>query len=273
VTSSSANGEPQTFALPSGGTFKGQVTFGHEADFEMGAALICLVDYVQVPCVQRQAGLVTRFTMAPRTEQSFDVSLPRLADGLHDFLVVVFYMPDVHTLDPVFRADTRLMFHFDRSNLLVGQTTQRPQMVNHTFNAPDKLAEGGMNFLALLRPGQDWEKDEPWREAKVTAGQTIPYTIAWNNPDTRSASFVAIALFDYQQVALSDTHPALLAEVGSQQRAEVSGQLLAPATGGEREFLILIIESPFTELRQQMSASQAENVFVYSTDRLLVSVP
>jgi hypothetical protein len=264
--------DPLTFSLALGTPFEGQVIFGNDTGAELGFLLLCLLDYVQTPCIRGQGEAVFRFELKTGEREVMEVYLPELAEGLHDLLVVVFLMPDAHLTDPQFQENSRFLYHFHRVNVLVGDVHRKPEIKYRSFDEPDEFAARGINVLALTqaKPRDPW--DAPWHFADLSPGESVTFHLWWNNTQASPATFAAVAFLGYQQVPISGDLPILYGELAGHRRADIVGNVTVPADPGPHEFVILVIENPYTVLSQSTLVDQPLPLFVYSTDRVLITV-
>jgi hypothetical protein len=272
LDSPSRTDDPLTFSLAPGTTFEGQIIFGNDTGSEMDFLLFCLLDYIQTPCIKGQDEVVFRFKLESGQQEVMDVYLSGLGEGLHDLLVVVFYLPDVHLTDPQFRQDSRFLYTFHRVNVIVGDDHQKLEIEYHPFNEPDEFAARGINVLTLTqaKPQSPW--DSPWHFADVSAGESIAFHLWWNNAQAFPTTFAVVAFMDYRQAPISGDLSVLYGELASHRRADIVGSAMAPRSPNLHEFVVLVIENPYTTLAQQALVDQPVPFFVYSSDRVLITV-
>ncbi|MCW5854170.1 MAG: hypothetical protein KIT87_29145 [Anaerolineae bacterium] len=272
VTSAARGVDAVTFALAPGATFEGQVVFGNQTGLDMEFTLVCLVDYIQTPCVKGQSQTAIPYKLTNGTQQEFELTIPGLAEGLHDLIVVVFNVPNLHAVDSQFRGDSRFLFSFNRTNIIVGQHATPPTIRAQVNGTANEKAAQGLSGLSLTATHDEGADGAPWRQAQPEPGESVPFHLWWNNGQDTAATVAMVTLLDWQQTPMVNGAPVLYAALDPFTQVEVAGAVQAPPTPGQHEMVTLVFENPFTELSKLPSQDKPTPTFVYSTERVLFDV-
>jgi len=272
VTSAARGVDAVTFALAPGATFEGQVVFGNQTGLDMEFMLVCLVDYIQKPCVKGQSQTAIPYQLSNGAQQEFGLVIPGLTEGLHDLVIVVFNVPNLHAVDSEFRGDSRFLFSFNRTNIIVGQNATPPALRAQVHGTPNEKAAQGLSGLSLTATHDEGPDGAPWRQAQPKPGESVPVHLWWNNGQDTAATVAMVTLLDWQQTPMLNGAPVLYAGLDPFTQIEVAGAVQAPPTPGPREPVTLVFENPFTELSKLPSQDKPAPTFVYSTERVLFDV-
>lgn len=271
-TSPAKTANPETFAIASGAKLTGQISFGNGRGKELGYLMVCLIDYVQTPCGKGQTSPTDRFTLANGAIHKVDVEMTGLRDGLHDYIVVVFFVPDLHDTDDEYRSDSRFLFLFNRMNIIVGASMTPPSVQFQPIGEPNEGAKQGEGVIALTSKTDQGPDSDPLRVVRLSKGQSQPFHVWWNNPMDQPSRLALITFIDFKQTPLLGGKPVLFGEMAAHSQAILTGAVPAPTEPGPHELVTLIIENPFVSMAGQANSATPISLMVNSTERALVQL-
>lgn len=265
---------PQVLAVPRDGSFEAVVLAGNYGIKDHDFAVVCILDYIQVPCHDGASEKAFRFHLASNAETRLGVSLP-LAPGTHDLVFLTFYDPDTHSTEQAFRQDTRFLYAFHRVQIIAGDAT-RPapeiaQQIAGRFSEPADQ-QAGAGFFTLSRDKFTDPSQAPWHEQEISAGAPLQFFAAYSNPEAVTRTVALMAFLDFDQAPWDAAHPTFFAQLDAGARADVPARLSAPAAPGEHELVVVAIDNPYLDLAAQAGAGQPRSFFANSTDRVLLHV-
>jgi len=262
-----------SFRVPVGEDFTATMNPTNLGEKELLGAFVCLLDFRQVPCVEKQ-GAVFRYRLRAGQEGSFPLRLKGLTAGRHELVRFTFYDTDNHDMKPDFRQMTRFMMQAVRVTLFVGSGSEAPKVVYVTSSQPDTLAQQGEGLFVLSDQPLGERETKPWRSKDVSAGATVPYHITFNNPGNKAVEYAVVAVLDYEQVPLGASSPALYVRVESKERMSIATSLVAPRRAGAHELVVVLLDKPYLDQLAEASKPEQERAGGGSecSERVLIRV-
>ncbi len=239
--------ESASYRIPAGQDFTATVEPANLGNKELLAAFVCLLDFRQVPCVEKQ-GTVFRYRLKAGQEGAFPIRLSGLAEGQHDLVMFSFYDPDQHSSKEEFRQMSRFMFQAVRATLFVGSAKGAPTVTYAASSQPDDRAKQGQGLFVLSDQPVGPQEPSPWRQKDVAPGATVAYHVAFNNVDTKPAQVGVVAFLNFEQVPVTPGTPVIFARVGSKERVSIAASLAAPRKAGNHELVVLLVDNPYLDL-------------------------
>lgn len=215
--------------------------------------LFVLLDDSQLSNALPESGIYNDITLQPGDDKSLTITIPPLAPGVHDVLVVGIPLvndPDVYGI--VHLIDKRIT--------LIAEPAPTPPFRNINFTTlpaegSNKHNDPAMTLeLTLEKDGIDvWNWPHPWLDVKENTPLTF-YALGGHqdviNADAPhleplTSSFSAFLLFvDYQQVEIAPNQTVLYAKMDSDTAYARLPITLPPLPAGKHHILVLRIDTP-----------------------------
>lgn len=262
---------PQVLYVTEGQPFEAVIVAGNYGVKEHDFALLCIVDYIQIPCRGDASETKYQFHLAPSAETRLKVSV-RLTPGTHDMLFLTFYDPTNHSSEQAFRQESRFFFTFYRTQIVAGGVDKRPTAdVAQRFSTKSDM-EPGSGFFTIRRDAYTDPSQAPWHSQESAKGAPLDLIAAYSNPDRVQRTVALMAFEDFEQVPWDASRSTYFAELDAGARADVPAQLAAPQTEGEHELVVVSVDNPFLDLAGEVGAEEPRSFFADSSDRVLLTV-
>lgn len=262
---------PQVLQVARGQPFDAVVLAGNYGVREHDFALLCIVDYIQMPCRRDASARTSQFHLTPGEETRLRLNLP-LEPGAHDLLFLTFFDPANHSTEQVSRQDSRFSFSFYRAQVVAAGADTRPTPgAMERFSVKSDL-QAGAGFFTILPDKFKDPAQAPWHAAQSAAGAPLNFYAAYSNPEQVSGTVALLAFVDFEQVPWDASHLTYLAALDAGARADVPAVVTAPQAQGAHELVVVAVDNPFLDLAGQVGADEPRSFFANSSDRVLISV-
>lgn len=261
---------PQVLKVSENQSFQGVVLAGNYGVKEHDFALLCIVDYSEVPC-RREADGGFQFHLASGEETRLGVNLA-LDPGTHDLVFLTFYDPNNHSTEQSLRQDSRFLFSFYRVQIQVGEQTTRPQPpIAYKFSAKSEF-QPGAGLFTISRDKFTDPSQPAWHRQEINPGAPLNFFAVYTNPEQVTRTVALMAFLDFKQVPWDSSRTTYFAELAASARADVEAQVSAPTTVGDHELVVVAVDNPFLDLAGEVNADQPRSFFANSSDRVLIAV-
>ncbi len=221
---------------------------------------VCLLDHRQIPC-ESGAKTPEQVTLEAATEHIIPVHLAPLAQGVHDFDIMVVRDPYEGIFADDLEPRTFIAGNFLAANILAGGSLEFPRISPVVIPAsPSKLTEEGTMAFAVTANSWLYDKESyptptipAWLDIEGNRGERIKFYIHFDGNELRgNKTRVIMAFLNYEQVPLyyEDTpYMPLYIERIRKTTQSVPVQLQLPDEPGVYE-LVVAVRSHAFELQE-----------------------
>lgn len=257
------NGLYSSFYIPLEKSFIGQLEIGNMLATAHQYAIICLVDYQQMPC-NPQLQPVQIESMKANSTAKISLQLPIHTAGMHDLEIVITSDPyqqvsqaELHTLTDVMNMPTM-------ANIYVGDTANSPLI--HTVNPqpqPTLTAIGNPEFIANQVAGLADLKGIPvWLQEETHVGEEFDFYLHFHNQQGWQRTNAVMAFVNYIQSPIyvnGATHLPLYVARQPGTWQSIHATIQAPTEPGEYDLLLV----NRTHAHQRLEGVFAQMTFLF----------
>lgn len=248
-------GADSTFFLSQDEPFRGEFSLHSGREHAHGYGILCLLDYLQVPCSPGAARFQMHEGIAFGDAVMVPITMRVTGEGLHDLLVV--FQEDPFLPGPAgydsFQDRTLPNVRFARASLSVEGSVVAPE---GTYIQGDRRpADDGRlpGFVPSDRaeprgegPTRGWII---WTEARAAAGGTLDFYLHVGREEEHR--YGVVAFVDFEQVPIyhgDEAHTPLYVHSPAGEWRSVPVSFPVPAEPGEYELRIVAVGEPFARL-------------------------
>jgi hypothetical protein len=262
--------------VPTGDSFQALLEIENYTPIPIDIRFVSLLDYQQTPFLWEDTTEPVSthdLHLEPDENTSITFTLPDLAQGFHDWILVGFYQPDDHQSSTEFRKASKSMILVQRSNLYVGDTsanTAPPTPAFRTIGFRENTNQ--IDGVLLNRSGQA----DPWRiwvQDEMEAGCPLNYYVNVSNSSAEPLRLAIMLFLDFEQIPVQENATTLFVELGPKQEDFISAELIVPNNAGPHELVALWVLEPYLPLQSESGAfAQIPLRSTQSTFRTLIVV-
>ena len=273
-------GADSTFFLPRGEPFRGEFFLHSGREHAHGYGLLCLLDYLQVPCSPGADHFQSHEGVAFGDAVMVPITVTVTGKGLHDLLVM--FQEDPFLPGPAgydsFQDRTLPNVRFARASLSVEGSVAAPEgayIQGDRRPADDGRLPGFVpSDLAEPRgagPTRSWII---WTETRAPAGGMLDFYLHVGREEEHR--YGVVAFVDFEQVPIhhgGEVHTPLYVHSPAGEWRSMPVSIPVPAEPGEYELRILTVGEPFARLDTLTLAEQdALSPYPHSSARVLLRV-
>ncbi len=265
-----------TFRVHKGSPFIGEFRLRSGKLEEHSYVLLCLFDYVQIPCSPQADPF--RFVQGVGQGDVVPVPLqvPIDDEGLHDLIVL--YQEDPYLVGPVGSSlpDRTLQDLYEmRANVSVeGQVTSPTLSYVEPSGQP---GQGSIPYGCVPTDELENAVDERggwiiWTETSAQAGEFVDFFLHFDNPQDHN--YAVVAFVDFQQVPIyfdEVPHLPLYVQTRASTWHTLPVRIRAPEQPGRYEFRLIALAEPYAWL-DSLPDGKALTDFPKSSPRILLEV-
>lgn len=260
-----AESDPGTrfeYTLPAGAPFIGTYELQNIRPQTRSYQLVSLLDLEETPISLAGTTSVTHtLTVGPDETQYWRFGTRRL-DGVRDLLLLLFWDPGVHSLDPRFRAATQgTYFSSTRTTLVAGPAAPR---VRHPLASPvhreAEPSDTDPRRLSILSDGLLINRKADgssvlWLKEAVEPSGRLEYYVHIANSGDHAREYGVVSFLDFRQVPLTPNGARVTyVRVGAHQVATLKAAVDVPPWPGVRELEAVAVMGPDAVMKPYQEA-------------------
>jgi hypothetical protein len=251
--------DPEKLYRLDGNSSVGDLVLHNYESKPLPISLVFLIDYRQTEfIVDKKKKTSLDITLPSGIDQHFDLELPNCSPGIHDALILIFFLPGLYPDNPEFLEDSRDFYHTHRFRLDCGGDTTKPSYDLEATGEHDQEAEKGIQMLALT---SSTDPDEAWY---TTGKNQKDFYVHINNVDKTQLDVALLSFLDFDQQPFDEERLTSYVRLNPLSKTVIKGSIPDYSLDTPHQFLVIMAENPYMKL------SSRKPMEIYSSQRVLL---